>query len=221
MQVFPLTIPVIENNGKRELISKTNLKIGNLLISYSVNSNNRINIDTGDVISIEKQEGLPIIGGTILRKKFKLKYPVNISSNINRIPDYNIFVGHYFPFKEFKIVNSINLIECLKKKVNLKSDSLLLINSNNSSDKFELFLSANDGTNIKLALELENQLINCNLGGNINSAIENEKLKLKLVNDPPIDYMETREKMLSKVRKGKSPKGVLKKWPLYVIEKLI
>ncbi|MFX1275345.1 MAG: hypothetical protein ACFFBP_09165 [Promethearchaeota archaeon] len=219
LHVLPLTIPVIENKGKRELISITNARIGNLLVSYSINSQNRINIDTGDVISIEKKDkGLPIISGRILRNKFKLKYPIKISPEIEKFQEYDVFAGHYFPFEDFEIENPKKIIECLKKKTELKSDSLLLINSDKNSNKYKLILSVYNKNNRVTAQELTKQILKCELGGKIKATIQNDKLQLKLVKDPPVDYMESREEILSRVRSGLIPKGILKKWPLYVLE---
>jgi len=41
---------------------------------------------------------------------------------------------------------------------------------------------------------------------------------LKKLSENPVDFLATRSEILEKVRNGKNPKGILKKWPLYIIE---
>ncbi|MFX0135200.1 MAG: hypothetical protein ACFFDN_16270, partial [Candidatus Hodarchaeota archaeon] len=57
----------------------------------------------------------------------------------------------------------------------------------------------------------------CPLSQNIRLAIEKNKLRLKFVENIPLESEEKRHKLLDKVNKGLLPKGILKKWPIYVI----
>jgi hypothetical protein len=41
-------------------------------------------------------------------------------------------------------------------------------------------------------------------------------MTIKFTDEEPVDYLRTREEILKKVRSGNTPKGILKKWPLYL-----
>ncbi|MFX1595709.1 MAG: hypothetical protein ACFFBK_06570, partial [Promethearchaeota archaeon] len=135
MYIFPLTLPVIEYKGKKELISRTKSKIGKLYVSRIHSSKALINIDIGDIISIKKNEGLPQIDGKILRSNFLLKYPINFSEEIPIPPNYNVYAGDYFNFNNFEIYEPRLLLNCIKQKCELEIDSLLLLRKNQGEDK--------------------------------------------------------------------------------------
>jgi len=47
--------------------------------------------------------------------------------------------------------------------------------------------------------------------------MEKEFLDLKIFEDNIVEFMVLRTEMLEKVRKGLLPKGILKRWPIYII----
>lgn len=42
-------------------------------------------------------------------------------------------------------------------------------------------------------------------------------IEIKIINERPIQFMSSKERILQKIRAGKLIKGILKKWLLYVI----
>lgn len=219
MYVFPLTLPVIESKSKKELISRSKTKVGKLLISRLNNSKVLINIDTGDVISIKKQEALPQIDGKILRSQFQLKYPIKISNQIKISIDYTVYAGDYFSLTDFEIVEPRILLNRLKEQCKFNGDSLLLIKSP-ESDKFKWKLIIPSSRNTICADEdkLREFILKYPEPKEINKAIKDQSIQLQLINGDPVDFLALRDEMLKKVRNGKVPKGILKKWPLYVIK---
>jgi len=219
MHIFPLTLPVIDYKGKKELISRTKNKFGRLYVSRLNNSGVLINIDLGDVISIKNQEGLPQIDGKILRSSFQLKYPINLSKEIGLQLNYKVYAGDYFTFPNFEILNPRILLNCLKDKCVLDIDSLLLLIYKESvNNSLKLFLYSNDRKNCSNLKNYSKILLNCIRNEKFKEAILNNEIEIELIKNNPIDFLATRSEMLQKVRSGKNPKGVLKKWPLYVLE---
>ena len=48
--------------------------------------------------------------------------------------------------------------------------------------------------------------------------IQNRDLvEIELLNEQPVQFLKNREEILLKVRSGALPKGILKKWPLYIV----
>jgi len=219
MYILPLTIPVVEYKGNKEAISRTKNKFGKLYVSRLNNSGVLVNIDLGDVISIKHQEGLPQIDGRILRSSFQLKYPINLSKEIVIQSDYKVFAGDYFSFANFEVHNPRLLLNCLKENCGLNIDSLLLIRKKKVSDKpWTLYLHSNGKKNCSNLKNYSKILLDCILNDEFKGGILNNEIKIKLVNENPIDFVVTRSEVLEKVRSGKNPKGILKKWPLYIIE---
>ncbi|MFX0000653.1 MAG: hypothetical protein ACFE9Q_09865 [Candidatus Hodarchaeota archaeon] len=219
MYIFPLTIPALEYRGKKELISRTKSKFGRLYVSRLNNSDILINIDLGDVIVIKNQEGLPQIDGKILRSSFQLKYPITISKDISLKKNYNVFAGDYFTFPNFEIKDPRTLLNCLKEKCALDLDSLLLIINKESVNNYsKLFLYSNNGKDCSNLENYSKNLIMCIKNEDFKESILKSEIKLQLIKTSPVDFLATRSDMLEKVRSGKNPKGVLKKWPLYVLE---
>lgn len=219
MYIFPLTLPVIEHKGKKEAVSRTKNKCGKLYVSRLNNSGVLINIDLGDVISIKNQEGLPQIDGKILRSSFLLKYPINISKEIVIQSHYKVFAGDYFTYSNFEVQSPRLLLNCLKEKCGLDLDSLLLVRKNSISDKpWTLFLYSNGKKNCYNLKNYSKILLDCSANDNFKEALLNNEIKIELINENPVDFIATRSEILEKVRNGKNPKGILKKWPLYIVE---
>ncbi|MFX1371777.1 MAG: hypothetical protein ACFFCE_07945 [Promethearchaeota archaeon] len=219
MYIFPLTLPVLEYKGRKALISRTKNEFGKLYVSRLNNSRVLINIDMGDVISIKNQEGLPQIDGTILRSTFELKYPIKLLKEIDIKSYYKVFAGDYFNFPDFEIINPRLLLNCLKENCILNIDSLLLVNYKNSvKNSLKLFLYSNKEKNCSDLNSYKKVLLECIRNENFKEAILNNDIEIELIKNNPVDFLATRSEMLEKVRSGKNPKGVLKKWPLYVLE---
>lgn len=215
MFVFPLTLPVIEYKGNYSLLSRSNIKVGNLHVSRMSESEPLINIETGDVITVKNQDGLPQIGGDIFRSHFSLKYPVNISERLILPSDFSICVGDLFTLNEFDIFAPRYLLDCLLKNCNLDIDALLLVKQNNGKIPWKLVLPA--GSECRTNDQLIKSIENCPGQSEILKALKNDLLTVELIKEKPIDFMATRSQMLSKVRNGMIPKGILKKWPLYLV----
>jgi len=216
MYLFPLTLDVLEYKGKKELVSRTENKIGRLLVSRRTNKEILTNIDLGDIIKIKTQNGLPQIGGKILRAKFELKYPLLISNKIPLSNHYTIHAGNYFIFEHFEIYNPRKLLNCLNSHCSSNFDYLLLTKTNDSILK--LILPQDINSNCGDLNFVKKVIFNCSQLEGLKTAINNNQIKIEIINDKPIDFLATRSEMLNDVRNGKIPKGILKKWPLYYIE---
>lgn len=220
MHIFPLTLPIIEKNGEKALISRSNNKIGKLFVSRFDNKQVLINIDIGDVVYIKNQDTLPVIDGKILRAGFNLKYPINISKKVKLPLHFKLSVGDYFPFKTFEIIEPRNLLHCLNRYCNTNSDSMLLIQTSNNFDKgqpWNLALHLIEDSKCGSLDEFLDTISKCPEEQWIQNAVKKKHIKIELLDEPPIDFVKTRTEMLFKVRAGKIPKGILKKWPLYVV----
>ena len=219
LYVFPLTLPVIEYKGKKELISRSKAQIGRLLISKLNDTKPFINIDVGDIIKIVNQEALPQIEGKILRSSFKLNYQIIVSNKIQLPSSFKVYAGDYFIFSNFEVYNPRYLLNCLKGNCSLDIDSILLLKQNKINDaKWKLVLLSggeNDCSNIE---DYRNTLFKCINNDDFKEKIKKNLINIQLIKENPINFLATRSEMLNKVRRGKNPKGILKKWPLYVIE---
>jgi hypothetical protein len=219
LHLFPLTLPVIESRGKKQLVSRSIQKIGRLLISKVNDSKPFINLDVGDIIKVVNQEALPQIDGKILRSSFQLNYQIKVSKEIQLPSSYKVYAGDYFKFKTFELYDPRYLLNCLKVNCKLELDSILLINQNRIKNNYwKLILLSNgkkDCSNIDTYRDL---LFKCIKNDEFKEKIKKNAIEVQLIKDNPINFLETRSEMLKKVRDGKNPKGILKKWPLYVIE---
>ena len=223
MYVFPLTLPIIENNGEKSLISRSINKRGKLFVSRYNGENVLININIGDVIHIKNQDALPIIDGKILRAGFSLKYPINISKKVNVPSDYNVFVGDFFSFGKFDIIEPRNLLNCLNRNCQNKMDAMLLIRSTdkiNEDQPWKLILQVNENSNCVTSKDFFDKISKCPKEQGIYNVIKEDYLELDIIDEPPVDFIKARSEMLSKVRNGQIPKGILKKWPLYIVNPL-
>ena len=221
MYIFPLTLPVIEYQGKREVISRTKNKFGRLYVSRLNNSDALININIGDIISVKDQEGLPQIEGKILRNQFQLKYPIKISNQIKIKSNYKTYTGDFFSLNDFEIIEPRNLLLYLKEKCQYLNDSLLLIKSNeNDIIKWRLILPSSKNKDCITEDQVRELLLKYQKAGELSRAILNKKINIQIIEEQPVNFLSTREEILTQVRNGKVPKGILKKWPLYIVEPL-
>jgi hypothetical protein len=212
MQVFPLTVPVVEKNGCRDFISRTEENVGRLLISRTDGVNPVININTGDVITVLDQEGLPVIGGEVLRAQFQLKVDVSISPGNKPPENGSILVGSYFDIHGIEIRNPRRLWACLADQCSIDGLSSVLMKPEGDT----WVLTAPVPRKCSPA-DIENGLALCPGGESLRKALKKGQLHIKTVEKTPVEWVIPRSKLLKKVRKGELPKGVLSKWPLYVV----
>ncbi|MFX1497325.1 MAG: hypothetical protein ACFFBH_07350 [Promethearchaeota archaeon] len=215
MYVFPLTIPILEYKNKRRLISEVSNQIGKLFISRMGNKKALININVGDIITAMNSEGLPQIDGKIIRSSFQLNYKLKLSKKVEVPYKHEILAGDYFSLNELIINQPRNLVNCLKLNCNLQTDALLLIKR--ESNSWELVLPLDLKSSCVNATEVLETILKCPTQADLYQAIRNKSINLKFIEDLPVDFLATREAILKKVREGQIPKGILKKWPLYVI----
>ena len=159
-----------------------------------------------------------MIGGDIFRDSFRLKYPVKISTNVEVPDDYDLYVGDYFIFNEFDIFNPKLLLNCLIKSFALDIDSLLIKSVEREDNlSYQLIVPRNSTTDNLEYDEKLSLLSACPDVDEILNALKQQKLIIKFIDDSPIDFIATRKDILAKVHNGNVPKGILKKWPLYVM----
>ncbi|MFX0049091.1 MAG: hypothetical protein ACFE8G_13145, partial [Candidatus Hermodarchaeota archaeon] len=106
-------------------------------------------------------------------------------------------------------------------KIGCKSDydSLLLIESEEDINKTWKLVLNSDSTGDCSNLEICKQtLLNCIKDKDFRDILTNGEMEIQLIEENPVDFLKTRPEVLDKVRSGKNPKGILKKWPLYVIK---
>ncbi|MFW9874342.1 MAG: hypothetical protein ACFFG0_14650 [Candidatus Thorarchaeota archaeon] len=219
MYIFPLTLPVLEYKGKKEIISRTKNKFGRLFVSRFSNSDALINIDVGDVIQVKNQEGLPQIDGKILRNQFELKYPITISNKVKILSDYKIYAGDFFQFEEFDIIEPRNFLNYLKEKCHFLCDSFLLIRSSQKDRiQWKLILPTSKNKNCITEDQIRGIILDFQESEELNQAKFIQKINIHIIEEQPINFLSTREDILAQVRSGKVPKGILKKWPLYIVE---
>lgn len=216
--VFPLTLPVIERKGRKEIITRTDNAFGNLMISR-MGEQPIINLDIGDIIFIEKQDNVPKISERIMRSGFKLKSKYEIKGYKG---EFEVYSGDYFDFNEFEIVDPRSLISCLNNKIKMelkneinfelnKDNPLIIIDENPNV----VIISSNKKLFSKNTIK--DLFIDCSNSERIKSAFNSSKLDIKFHN---IELIPTQERsyLLNKVRKGELPKGILKKWQFYVLK---
>ncbi|MFX0143822.1 MAG: hypothetical protein ACFE9C_07075 [Candidatus Hodarchaeota archaeon] len=215
MYVFPLTLPVLEYKNKINLLSEISDQIGQLFVSKLGDSSPLINIDIGDIINVKKSEGLPQIDGNIIRSSFKLKYNIKISDKVKKPYNYNVLAGDFFSLSDFNINQPRNLLNCLKSSCKLETDALLLMQKSNKT--WELILPSDLDSNCFNKDHILKIISKCPTQQELSQAFENNSVNINLIDDQPVDFLATREEVLRMVREGQIPKGILKKWPLYVI----
>ena len=141
----------------------------------------------------------------------KLKSLVELKLNNNN----SVYVGDYFPLKEFRIVDPRKILNCICRKCDLKSDSMLLLNENRN--KWRLYITPIHLNGCGNQQEVHNLISECSEENGLNEAINNGFLKVFTLKESPLDFMSPRSEILKQVRSGKLPKGILKKWPLYLV----
>lgn len=218
MVLFPLFIAVLKHEGQKELISKSKANRGELCISRLDGNNHLINIELGDIITVLSNKGLPQIDGKILRSSFTLKYPIIISKEVKYPSKHFVLVGDYFKFNNLEIIDPKRIKNCISSKLDYSLDSLLLIKSGNTSHShWILYLQQNNKKEISKGSKLNKIMVDCSDVLNIEEALRDGYLEIRMTKESPISYLYPRSEMLRKVQDGEIPKGILKKWPLYVV----
>jgi hypothetical protein len=181
------------------------------------NSEPLININTGDVIRIENQEGLPQINGKIIRFGFSLEYPITISEKIILPRNYKVYVGDYFTCQNFKIIEPRNLLNCLSENCKDDIDSMLLVKNGDNLKSLRIIIPHSNNGPCSDSEKYFKIVENCSKPSDLINSIKNGKIELKIIDEQPVQFLKNRIELLSKVREGQIPKGILKKWPLYII----
>ncbi|TXT61063.1 MAG: hypothetical protein BAJALOKI2v1_50031 [Promethearchaeota archaeon] len=218
MFIFPLTYPMVEKGNSIKSLEDVKNDRGLLLVSRMNDDEPLININSGDIIELKSQEGWPEIGGSIIRNNFSLSYPVKISDNAQIPSQKKVFVGDFFDFESFQISNARGLLNCLTKEYDLKSDALLLVKDEIQKGYcWNFYIPTKNHKNLIKKSNLISTISKCNLSASFIDSLKNELIDPVIINEDPVQFDLPREKILDKVRSGELTKGILKKWPLYVI----
>lgn len=213
MSVFPLTLPALHGPSGFTLLSEPRNLRGHLFISRMHDSHPLINIATGDVITLSHQDGLPSIGGVILRAPFPLKRKVSLLPQIAPSPR-PLYVGGYFDLDGIELIDPQTLLNCLVNTCEVTPHSSLLMLKREQGWEMIISSSASPSSIISC-------LPSCPGGSSLHEAIQAHTLHLRTVEENPVQPADSRSDRLEKVRAGELPKGVLKRWPLYVVSKKI
>ncbi len=216
MSVFPLSLPCIKHRDTIKPITRTKHLTGELLVTRLTGKGPAINIRTGDVVRVVDQTGLPQISGNILRASFPLKTPMRLSPAIQHStasPETpRILVGDYFELPTYEVINPRAFVGCLRQQVEIPKDAGIVLYEH------ELVVPITPGSWCE-GKDIHGRVIKClaELNGNLAQSVEAEDVRVIIVDHDPIEPMEPREELLEQVRRGQKPKGVLKRWPIYVI----
>jgi hypothetical protein len=84
--------------------------------------------------------------------------------------------------------------------------------------RWRLILLTNELKECSNLKNYKKNLLKCTKDEKFKKALSDQRIDIQLIDENPVDFLATRSKILDNVRKGKNPKGILKKWPLYVIK---
>ncbi len=216
MFVLPLTLPIVENKGEKELISFSNRKQGILLVSRMNAGKELININTGDLITIKNQEGLPQIDGKIIREGFPLKYDINISERVDKPKNYQVYAGGFFSFKTLEIIDPSSLLDCLSLNCALEHDSMLIVRKKVSSP-WILYLKLSENSSCNSSEKINDIIFNNCQKKTKYITIKDKQMEIMLLKESPINFPKKKNTIIKAVQNGQLPKGTLKKWPLYLV----
>ena len=87
----------------------------------------------------------------------------------------------------------------------------------NSEHNWRLYISPKNSTECGTQNEVYNKILECSENTGLSEAIQRQVIRVKTVTQSPVDFTVPRTEILTKVRNGKLPKGILKKWPLYLL----
>lgn len=200
MYIFPLTLPVIENNTL-ESISRTEHRYGNLLVSLS---GDWINVDTGDVLVIENNDSLPVIYEEVLRNSFKIK----IREEVKGFPDYRIFAGEHFKKGDIEILNSHRIVHFVEEILQVKLTEPLFFVYESRKLYIPADISEEECRRISSELTKEENFREYRF------FFKCEDLK---VEGKTLEMLVDRNKLLADVGEGRIPKGAIKKWHFYFL----
>ncbi|MGD2249121.1 MAG: hypothetical protein PVF58_12010 [Candidatus Methanofastidiosia archaeon] len=212
MYVFPLCAPVLEHKGNRGLLPECGYNTGKLLVSRLHNGVPVINIDSGDVITVKNRDGLPVIHGEILRAGFPLKTKVNLSGVITKDEPKTVYVGTYFDLDTIKIRNPRLIVRCLAEQCNFSKRSSLVLEK-----KGHIWHMVTPDLGVCSLPDMKERLSVCPGGESLGAALKENTVDISTVDENPVQSVVPRSELLEKVRKGELPKGILKKWPVYVV----
>ena len=93
---------------------------------------------------------------------------------------------------------------------------MLLIAQKNEDDNYKLILPYSSSCQNELIIKTK--ISNDKSMRDYHPLFKDSRINIDLIDEQPVNFYESRTKKLQKVRSGEIPKGILKKWPLYVLK---
>jgi hypothetical protein len=152
-----------------------------------------------------------------LRDGFEIKYPIRASKNIDLPSNSKFYAGDYLNFNSLEIIEPRSLLNCLLRKCNYSSDTMLLVSKQDDSI-WNLYLEKDNNFKCKEEELIKKVIQECETTTSFKEYLSKNKIRIHKIADNLVDFEVERSEMLQKVREGKIPKGVLKKWPLYIVK---
>lgn len=213
MLVFPLTVSALQVDHRFQLLSRCPPGWRRLFTSQLQGDTCTLNIDTGDMIHLLPISGSPKILGKILRAGFPLKFLPDLPTPIQLPASYAIYVGDYFTLDTYSIIDPQALHACfMKHGLITKTASLVLVpNIEDKQDSWILYIPYPHTTKA-----IDDKALTC-LKNTFISDLPHIPITLQFLSTNSIQPHISRQELVQRVRQGHAPKGVLKRWPLYVI----
>jgi hypothetical protein len=214
MLVFPLTVSTLQIDHQFQLLSRCPAGWGRLYTSHLRGGRPMINIDVGDIVHLLPITGYPMIQGKILRAAFPLKQSPTIFLPIPLPQHFSTYVGDYFSLNTHTIIDPqalrARLVQCgiMKKTASL----VLAPHPSDGQGSWILFIPHRqmiDATDGEIQLCLKDMVL---------AELPDMPVSIHLLPTNPIHPPTPRQALVQKVQRGEAPKGVLKRWPLYIIQ---
>ena len=214
MLVFPLTVSTFQINRQFRLLSRCPAGWSRLHTSQLREGKAVLNIDVGDVVYLLPMTDSPRIHGKILRAAFPLKQPPKISLPITLPPRHSTYVGGYFSLDSCTIIDPQTLRACLARYGLMKPSASLVLapHPKDELNSWLLFIPCRQPLTA-----VNESALHC-LKNAIHTDLPNIPVSIRFLPTNPIQSSISRQALVQQVQRGDAPKGVLKKWPLYVIQ---
>jgi hypothetical protein len=96
-------------------------------------------------------------------------------------------------------------------------DNILLVKNGDNLKSLRIIIPYSNNGPCSDSEKYSKIVENCSKPRDLINSIKNGKIELKIIDEQPVQFLKNRTEVLSKVREGQIPKGILKKWPLYII----
>lgn len=216
MAVFPLTLPAIRRRGAVQLLSRCDTGRGRLLVSRVHVGSPVYNLDSGDVVQVMAVAGAPMIAGEILRDAFPLRVAPTVTLTPATPRRCAVYVGGYFDLGALEIVNPRRLQACLAEKCHVTIPVSVLYPPG-LGDSWTWRFSVQGSCRVSTPT-IERVLASCPEGAPLASVIRDGALRIEVDHDLTTMVDRSRGDRLRQVGAGMLPKGVLKRWPLYLLK---